>query len=429
MPTLYFSLTNPESKFLVQKIIHECRVAIEARYLVSEDAKAYSKATIRQIISQCDALIIVISRIDSTTEWQHFPIDESLLNERIRFEIISAINLDRMIVPFLLDSAVLPDRENLQGATKHLFDCKSYTLRSAFLEEDLEEALETIEEELKFKKEVEEKMSLSVEESFQRLSGYDGKPDKPFSLESSGSLDLRRVVESETIFLKKARGIGDKQAEKNALSALGMAYSRLGQTLKAIDYFLQELDIVKELGDSEEQCNLLANLGDAFAISGNFYQAQKYFNEQKALAQAKRYTAFIGSSYNGLGFTYVKQNNIEKAIDCYLKALSSYRKQKDHDKELELLVGIGLNFQKLKQWEQATAFFIQALATSKYVENRKEESHILIDLAETYHQLEDTRRLKPLLKQAEEVLNMRNATWTPSLKNRLNILKESFNSK
>ncbi|MBT3367077.1 MAG: tetratricopeptide repeat protein [Nitrospina sp.] len=426
MPNLYFSLSNPESKTAVENIIREFRINLEAECIVLKNTEEFSRSNIRRKISQCDALIIVISRTESATKSLTLPIDESILSERIRFEIISAINLGLMIVPILLDGAVLPERENLEGAMKHLCDCKSYTLRSAFLHENLHEVLENIEEELNFKKEVEEKLSLSVEENFQRLAGYDAKPDKPRSLQSSSSLELRRVVESESIFLKKARAIGDKKAETNALSALAMAYSRLGQTLKAIEFFLQELDITKELGDSEEQCSLLANLGDAFAVSGNFHQAQKYFEEQMALAKAKGYDALIGSSYNGLGFTYVKQNNIEKAIECYIKALASYRQQNNHDKELELLVGIGLNYQKLKLWEQATDFFTQALAIAKYVENRKEESHILIDLAENYQHTGDTVRLKLLLKQAEETLNARDASWTPPLKKRLIILKESL---
>jgi tetratricopeptide (TPR) repeat protein len=425
MPILYFSLNDPGSITVIQNIMQECRQSLEAKCLGPEDPEGFSRQTLVENLSLCDALIIVISRTGSPAEITALPVDDFKLDKRLRFEIVSAMNMDLMIVPLLLDGAVLPKRRNLQGALKHLCDCKSYTLRSAFLQEDLEEALDDIEEELNFKKEVEEKMSLSVEESFQRLAGYDAKPGKPSSLESFCALDLRRLVESETIFLKKARGIGDKQAEKNALSALGMAYTRLGQTKKAIDFFLQELDIAKESGDSKEQCSLLANLGDAYAIFGKLDQARKHFEKQKALATAKGHSAFIGSSYNGLGFVYVKQNNIEKAIDCYLKALASYRQQKDHDKELELLVGIGLNYQKLGQYEPATAFFVQALATAKYVENRKEEAHILIDLAETYHQLGDTEHLKPILKQAEEILDIYNAAWTPSLKNRLNILKGS----
>jgi len=427
MPTLYFSLSDPRSKTVAQNIIQECRQFLEAKCLGPEDPEAFSRQANRNNLSLCDALIIVISRPESPAELTALPVADSIQGERLRFEIVSAMNLDLMIVPLLLDGAVLPERKNLQGALKHLCDCKSYKLRSAFLQEDLEEVLEDIEEELNFKKEVEEKMSLSVEESFQRLAGYDAKPGKPSSLESSGGLDLRKLVESETIFLKKARGVGDKQAEKNALSALGMAYTRLGQTKKAIDFFLQELDIAKESDDSKEQCSLLANLGDAYAIFGKLDQARKYFEEQKDLATEKGHNAFIGSSYNGLGYVYVKQNKIEKAINCYLKALAIYRQQENHDKELELLVGIGLNYQKLEQYEPATAFFVQALAIAKYVENRKEEAHILIDLAEAYYQLRDTEHLKPILKQAKELLDMRNAVWTPPLKHRLNILTGSFN--
>ena len=426
MPTLYFSQTHPESKTVVESIIRECQLSLEAKCLGLEDAEPFSRKTIRENISQCDVLIIVINKTESTIEWQALPVEESILSERIRLEIVSAMNFDLLIVPIMLDGAVLPKRENLQGALKHLSNCKSYMLRSAFLQEDLQEPLDDIEEELIFKKEVQEKMSRSVEESFQRLSGYDAKPGKKSSLETSGAFELRRVVEAETIFLKKARGIGDKRSEKNALSALGMAYSRLGQTLKAIDFFLQELDLTKELGTSEDQCNLLANLGDAYAISGNLNKAQKYFEEQKVLAKAMGLTALIGSSYNGLGFTYVKQNKIEKAIDCYIQALASYREQEDHDKELELLVGIGLNYQKQKKWKQATTFFIQALTTAKFIENRKEESHILIDLAETYFQLGDIKNLNSIMKQADETLDARNTTWAPPLKNRLSILKLSL---
>ncbi len=421
MPTLYFSLTDPRLKTTIQNIIGECQSSLEGQCIFLENPNGLP--TLYENLSLCDALIIVIGNKESYSEHSALTIDGPIQGDRINFEIISAINLDIIIVPLLLDGATLPERGN--EALKHLCDYKSYKLRSAFLQEDLEEVLEDIEGELNFKREVEEKMSLSVEESFERLAGYDARPGKPSDLESSSAFDLRRVVESETIFLKKARAVSDKKAEKNALSALGLAYTRLGQTQKAIAYFLQELEITKELGDKEEQCGLLASLGDAYAISGNLDQARKYFEMQKTLAMKNGYSAFIGSSFNGLGFVYVKQNKIEKAIDCYLNALESYRRQKDHDKELELLVGIGLNYRKLGQWESATAFFVQSLATAKYVENRKEEAHILIDLAETYHQLGDTERLKPILKQAEETLNTRNTTWTQSLKNRLNILRGS----
>lgn len=427
MPTFYLSLSNQGSKAVAENIIRECRLSLEIECLGIDNLETFSRSAINSHISSCDALIILIASAESSLKASPSPINEFINNERLRYEITAALNQDIIIVPLLLDGAVLPDKGSLPGALKKLWDYKSYTLRSAFLQEDLEDPLDDIEEELNFKREVEEKMSRSVEESFERLASYDGKPNKPASLESSSAFDLRRVVECETIFLKKARGIGDRKAEQNALSALSLAYTRLGQTQKAIEYFILQLEIVREFGDSEEQCGLLANLGDAYAITGEFEHARKYFEEQKSLAIENGLTAFIGSSFNGLGFIYVKENKIEKAIDYYLKALLSYREQEDHDKELELLVGIGLNHKKLEQWEEAASYFVQALSTAKYVENRKEESYILLDLAETYFQAGDKQKIKPALEQAEESLNARDTSWTPPLKKRLHNLKKSLN--
>lgn len=422
MPTFYLSLSHQSSTIIAEEIIRECRLSLEIECLGMNNLENFSRSSINTHISSCEALIILISRNEPNLEVKQF-----INNERLRYEITAALNQDIIIVPLLLDGAVLPEKNSLPGALKKLWNYKSYPLRSAFLQEDLEDPLDDIEEELNFKREVEEKMSLSVEESFERLANYDAKPNKPASLESSGAFDLRRVVESETIFLKKARGIGDKKSEKNALSALSLAYTRLGQTQKAIEYFILQLEIAREFGDKEEQCGLLASLGDAHAITGKLEHARKYFEEQKSLAIENGFTAFVGSSFNGLGFIYVKEKKIKKAIDCYLKALSSYREQEDHDKELELLVGIGLNYKKLEQWEEAASFFVQALSTAKYVENRKEESYILLDLAETYYQAGDTQKIKPALQQAEESLNARETTWAPPLKRRLQNLKKSLN--
>ena len=86
----------------------------------------------------------------------------------------------------------------------------------------------------------------------------------------------------------------------------------------------------------------------------------------------------------GLEYVCVQQKNIKKAIEHYFTALSGYRKLENHDKQLELLVGIALNYQKLGQWQKTTDSLNQALDIAKYLENRKEELHIRLDLVESY---------------------------------------------
>jgi tetratricopeptide (TPR) repeat protein len=423
MSSIYFSSSSSLAETFTNRIAAQCESFLEAECIVPNSSKESSQQKTRGNIEDCDVLIVVICN-DPTTDVSAYNLID---NERIRFEIISAMNLDIIIVPVLIDDAKLPEKGNIPGALKKFIDCKSHRLRSVTWSEDMELLLEHLEEELGFLNEVRQKLSESVEVNYQRLADFDGRKTRQdkVDLESSDAMQLRKVIEAETIFLQKARGIGDVNAEKNALSTLGLAYTRLGQTRKAIHYFEEQLKIAQDLDNSEEVCGLLANLGDAYAVSGNIAQAKNFYEEQRLLAESKSLPAYVGSSYNGLGYVYVKQEKIEQAIHCYLKALASYRELEDHEKQLELLVEIGLNYRKLEQWEKTLEFCSQALDAAKYLENRKEEVQLRVDLAETYFKLGKRDCSEAQLKLAEESLKTIQEPWSASLNRRVEQLRTS----
>lgn len=418
MSLIYFSSSSPLAETFSYKIAIQSESFLETNYIVSNFDQNFSQQEIRTQMESCDVLIVVVCSDASPLEEDISPYN-LIDNEQIRLEIISAMNQDIQIVPVLIDDARLPENDNVPGALKKLLDCKSHHLRTVFWEEDLEILLEHLEEELSFIKEVKEKLTKSVEVNYQRLAEFDGRKPKKLDLESSDFMQVRKMIEAETIFLQKARGIGDRDAEKNALSALALAYSRLGQTQKAIQYFQEQLNISQEFGNFEEVCSLLANLGDAYAVSGNIDRAKNYYEEQRVLAESKGLHASVGTSYNGLGFVYVKKGKIEQAIDCYFKALESYRELQDDDKQLELLVGIGLNYRKLENWEKAIECLEQALEIAKYIENRKEETQIRVDLAEALFKVEKRDPAISQLNKAEEDLKTIQAPWAASLIRRI----------
>ncbi|MDC0205677.1 tetratricopeptide repeat protein [Nitrospinae bacterium] len=422
MSLIYLSSSSSEAEPFSLRIASQCESNLGSGCFLSKNNGIISTHKIRSEIEACDVLIVVITKI-ITEETEDISPYNLIDNERIRLEIISAINKDILIVPVLIDDARLPEKGNIPGALKKLLDCKPYHLREVFWSEDLEVLLEYLEEELSFIKEVKEKLSESVEVNYQRLAEFDGRKPIKVNLKSSDFLQLQKMIEAEMIFLQKARGIGDRKAEKNALSALALAYSRLGQTQKAVQFFQEQLIISQELGDFNEICSLLANLGDAYAVSGNIDRAKSYYEEQLTLAELKGLSVFVGSSYNGLGHVFVKKEKIPEAIDCYLKALENYRELEDHDKQLELLVGIGLNHYKLEQWEKTTEYLLPALDAAKYLENRKEEVQILIDLAESYEKLGKKELVKSHLDQAEDTLNITDENWCSSLMRRIKLLR------
>jgi tetratricopeptide (TPR) repeat protein len=425
MSTIYFSSSSSLAETFSMRIADQCVSYLEAECVVPNLDNKFSRQKTRDNIEACDVLIFVINNYSTSDVLAYNLIN----NERIRFEIISAINIDIIIIPVLINDAKLPEKDNVPGAFKKLIDCRSYCLRSVSWVEDMELLLEYLEEELDFINKVKKKLSESVKVNYQRLENFDSKKTEQvkIDLESSNAMQLRKVIEAETIFLQKAHGIGDFNAEKNALSTLGLAYTRLRQTQKAIHYFEEQLKVSRKLGKPEEVCDLLANLGDAYAVSGNIEQARSFYEEQRLLAESKCLPAYAGSSYNGLGHVYVKQEKIELAINCYLKALASYRNLDNHEKQLELLVGICLNYRKLKQWKKTLDFCIQALDEAKYLENRKEEVQLRVDLAETYCNLDKREFAKSQLRLVEESLKSIPESLSALLQRRVDELRTSQN--
>ncbi len=428
MQTFYFSLCSADSKPQADKIIAACESYFEGECILAEQGENLTPEIISENLTECDALIVVIGKESILLPSSASPVREQWLPERIRWEIISAINLDLLIIPLFLNQAMAPGKK--QGALKQLLKYKSYRLRDASWDEDLHQFLDDIECEMEFKKEVARKLALSNRPDYRPPAESDGQAPRsaPLSLGHSKAYELNQIIDTERFNLEEARREGNRVSEKNALSALALAFTRLQQTRRAIQFFQEQLEIVRELGEAEEECDVLANLGDALAILGNIELAKSYYQEQLMLAESRNFRRFVASALNGLGFVHVKQNKIQQAIKCYLQALEIYRELENNDKELELLVGIGLNYQKLGDYQQTVDCLEQALETSKYLENRREETSILIDLVEANYHIGKPDRAHSFLLKAEQLLNDLEEPWVQSQRKRLQAFRDKQNS-
>jgi tetratricopeptide (TPR) repeat protein len=427
MPTVYLSLWSAGSEPAAQKIADHIKTFVNKDSILNRDVKkGFIPQEIRDNLARCEVLIVVFAE---ESESNSTIIPEQGMSERTRFEFVTAINLDLMIIPLLIDDAQLPEKEQMPGALQSLLNYKPNNLRSASWFEDMDYLLEEIQEELDFKKDVEKKLSQPVPDNFPIENRADENLVEPtrLGLEFSGALEIKNIIDLETNNLEEARRKKNHNLEQQSLSSLGLCFARLGQTKKAIQYFEEQLEIVRKQDDPNNLCELLANLGDALAVSGNIERARNFYEEQLAIANAMGYLSHVGSSNNGLGFVHVKRDEFLKAIECYLKALDVYQELKDHDKTLELLVGIGLNHQKLGNLEKTSEYLERALDAAKYVENRKEEARLLTDLAEVHIQQGNDEQAKIYFGRAEETLNGLNETWAESLKQHIiHLRKESI---
>lgn len=68
------------------------------------------------------------------------------------------------------------------------------------------------------------------------------------------------MVQNENDALKIACEIKDRRGEGNRLGNLGLAYSKLDETAKAIEYYKKALEISREIGDRQGEGNSLFNM-------------------------------------------------------------------------------------------------------------------------------------------------------------------------
>ncbi len=422
MPKLYFSVCVATSQALTEKVAAECETLWQAECVVQDENAQASEKSIRETLASCDALIVVIGNGPSGRCGLTF--DEPLSLDRIRIELVTALNLDVLIVPLLVDETLLPEKKGLPGALKLLHDSSAHRMRNAHWYDDLHLLFEELQKEWELKKEIEQKLAQA--QPVQKALPAKNEPPrtKKWDPKTTPASELRRTLDSEKFNLKEARRRCDRAGEQKALSALAIAYTQLGQTRWAIHYFEEELKLVRDSGSAAEICALLANLGDAHAVSGDIDRAAGYYEEQLVLADSKGLREFIGSAHNGLGFVCVKRGQIAPAIEHYSQALAVYRELENHEKELELLVGIALNHQKRQDPESAKECLNRALSVAQYLENRREEARVAVDLAETCIQLGGGEEAKQHLDRADSIFSAITAEWAESWKRRIQELRQ-----
>ena len=139
MSSIYFSSSSPLAEKFSHKIARQSESFLEAECKVSNYNQDISKQRRKIQIESCDVLIVVVCADPAPPE-EDISAYNLIDNEQVRFEIISAMNQDILIIPILIDDAKLPEKDNVPGALKKLLDCRSHHLRTIFWSENMEKS-------------------------------------------------------------------------------------------------------------------------------------------------------------------------------------------------------------------------------------------------------------------------------------------------
>jgi len=192
--------------------------------------------------------------------------------------------------------------------------------------------------------------------------------------------------------LTAARRLKDRQGEGNHLGNLGLAYARLGEARRAIEFFEQALAMSREIGDRRGEGNALGNLGIVYKDLGEPRRAIEFYEQALAMSREIGDRRGEGNALGNLGLAHARLGETRRAIEFHEQALAILREIGDRQGEGNALGNLGAAYADLGEPRRAVEFYEQALLIDREIGDRRGEGTDLGNLGIAYKDLGETRR-------------------------------------
>ena len=192
----------------------------------------------------------------------------------------------------------------------------------------------------------------------------------------------------------------DADLRQNHVGNLGLAYSDLGEVVKAIGYYEQALSIAREIGNRSGEGAWLGNLGNAYSALGEVDKAIGYYEQALSIARG------IGDRHGeetwlgSLGNVYYLLGEVVKTIGYHEQALSIIREIGDRHGEGSWLGNLGIAYHDLGEVVKAIGYCEQALSISRETGNKYVEGVHLGSLANSHIYIGHAKEAEEFAKQA-----------------------------
>ncbi|CRL08700.1 CLUMA_CG021331, isoform A [Clunio marinus] len=168
-----------------------------------------------------------------------------------------------------------------------------------------------------------------------------------------------------------ARQLGDRLSEGRALYNLGNVYHAKGKQIgqkegpgdnseevkdslmKAVDFYQQNLSLMREIGDRSAQGRSCGNLGNTFYLLGDFNAAIEHHQERLRIAREFGDKAAERRANSNLGNSHIFLGQFELAADHYKKTLSLAMELGERAVEAQACYSLGNTYILLRDFPTA----------------------------------------------------------------------------
>ena len=174
--------------------------------------------------------------------------------------------------------------------------------------------------------------------------------------------------------------IGDRAAEAEALTCLGVAYLRQGLFAQAAGHLHQALRLCQQAGDRGGQARALVDLGLVDLRQGNHERGRGGLQLGAAMYRDIGDRFGEARAMANLGIIERRLGRYRQASECLLQSLAVCQAAGDRLSQAPVLTNLGLVDLQLGRYQQAVGHHRQALAVFRETGNRNGEAHALSNL-------------------------------------------------
>jgi tetratricopeptide (TPR) repeat protein len=228
-------------------------------------------------------------------------------------------------------------------------------------------------------------------------------------------LDLRQHSRERIHWLERAlvraRQLKERMDEGSILGNLGIAYARLGEYQRAIEFFEQALFIDREIGNRKHEGITLGNLGLTYFNLGEIRRAIPFCEQQLVIDREIGYRRGEGNALGSLGNAYAALGETHRAIQFYEQRLTIARDIGDLRGEGNALGTLGVAYKHLGETRRAIQFYEQQLAIVREIVDRRGEGNALWNMSLALDQLGERAQA---IQHAEQALTIYEQIEDPS---------------
>ena len=194
--------------------------------------------------------------------------------------------------------------------------------------------------------------------------------------------------------------IGDRRGEASCYGNLGTVFTSLGQYDKAEEYLQKALVIATEIGDRREEATDYGNLSTVFLSVGQYDKAEEYLQKALVITTEIGYRGGEALCYGNLGTVFRSLGQYDKAEEYLQKSLVIRTEIGDRGGEASCYGNLSTVFLSVGQYDKAEEYLQKALVITTEIGDRQGEASCYGNLGTVFTSLDQYDKAKEYLQKA-----------------------------